>query len=87
MSAMLRAASKCRYGNDNVAQARCAEDGVDQRVGDDVAVRMPGEPALAGEATPEDEGGLVRERVRINADAHRSSAHSSGPRTRTRGPG
>ncbi len=63
----------------DVALAGRAEDGVDQRVGDHVAVRVTGEPRLTGEVDAgEDERDPVLEPVRVDAEPDPQLAHPSG---------
>ena len=60
-------------------EARGAEHGVHERVGDDVAVGVAGETCLAVELdAAEDERRLVGEGVRVDADADPETAHPSG---------
>ena len=68
----------------DVAQAGGAEQRVDDRVGEDVGVRVAGEPLLVRDVdAAEDEPATGREGVRVDADAG-PDRHPSGSSRRAR---
>ncbi len=63
----------------DVAEPGRAEDRIDECVGDDIAVRVAGEPGLAGELdAADDERRVLGEGVGVDADPDPQPAHPSG---------
>jgi hypothetical protein len=74
----------------HVPQARGAEEGVAERMGESVSVGVTGEPAVVRDAhTAEHQGPALDEPVRVkavtDAQAHQWCARSARKRTRSRG--
>ena len=66
----------------DVGEARCAEQRIGQRVGDDVAVGVADETSgMVDRDTPEDERDAVAERVCVDAEADAKVAHRPPPAT------